>query len=186
MKILLINNHTLHMSSLETALVGHDVEVRDYRPGLDFSCADKDLVILSGGGGEGLEIHDEYQPGKLWHADEMKFVFTTNKPVLGICMGFEVITRAFGGSVKKMAKGVDGFAEFKPTAAGKKRFNKSNLKQFEAHDWHVPKVPAGFRILAESDSGIEIIEHKTRRIIATQFHPEKGGSLQLANLLQAI
>jgi len=32
MKILLINNHTRHL------------------PGLDFSCADKDLVILSGGG----------------------------------------------------------------------------------------------------------------------------------------
>lgn len=185
MKILLINNHTRHLSSLAVALAGHDVELRDYRPGLDFSCANKDLVILSGGGGEGLEIDDEHTPGKLWYEDEMKFIRTTDRPILGICMGLEIITRAFGGSVKKLAKGVDGFVEFKPTDSGKKRFNKTNLKQFEAHDWHVPKAPKGFRVLARSNTGIEIIEHKTRQILATQFHPEKGGSLQLANLLQA-
>ena len=63
MKILLINNHTLHFSNLTAALADHEVEVREYHPGLDFSCADKDLVILSGGGGEGLEIHDEHKPG---------------------------------------------------------------------------------------------------------------------------
>lgn len=174
------------MSNLEAALVGHELEVREYRPGLDFTCADKDLVILSGGGGEGLEIHDEHKPGKLWYEDEMEFICSTDMPVLGICMGFEVITRAFGGSVKRMTKGVEGFAEFSTTPAGKKLFAKSRLKQFEWHDWHVPKAPKDFKVLAQSEAGIEIIQHKKRPIIATQFHPEKGGTLKVANLLSAL
>lgn len=174
------------MPSLELALVGHRLEVRDYHPGMDFSCADKDLVILSGGGGEGLEIHDEHKPGKLWYEDEIKFVRSTDKPVLGICMGFEVITRAFGATVQKMAKGVEGFTEFSTTAAGKELFTKSRIKQFESHDWHVSKAPKDFKVLAQSEAGIEIIQHKSRPIIATQFHPEKGGSLKVANLLSAL
>jgi GMP synthase-like glutamine amidotransferase len=185
MKILLINNHTRHLPDLTAALVGHQVEIREYQPGLDFSCANKDLVILSGGGGEGLEIHDEHKPGRLWYEDEMKFIRTANKPILGICMGLEVITRAFGSPVKKLVKGVDGFVEFNPSVAGKKRFNKNNLRQFEAHDWCVPRAPKGFKVLAKSDTGIEIMEHKTRKILATQFHPEKGGTLGFANLLQS-
>jgi len=54
------------------------------------------------------------------------------------------------------------------------------------HTRHLPKAPKGFRVLARSNTGIEIIEHKTRQILATQFHPEKGGTLKLANLLQAV
>lgn len=51
MKILLINNHTVHLESLTQALAGQDVETQLYQPGLDFHYEDKDLVILSGGGG---------------------------------------------------------------------------------------------------------------------------------------
>ena len=171
------------MPFLTKALAGHELEIRKYHPGMDFSCGDKDLVILSGGGGEGLEIHDEHEPGHLWYENEMEFVRTTDKPVLGICMGLEVIARAFGESVDKMAKGVNSFQEFEMTDAGKKLLGKSRVKQFEAHDWHVPKAPKGFEILAKSKNGIEIIKHESRKILATQFHPEKGGTLSLKNLI---
>src|SRR5438105_4905350 len=99
MKILLVNNHTVHLNSLGKALAGHQIEVQTYRPGIEFNYQDKDLIILSGGGGEGLEIDDEYQPGRLWYDDEMKLVRTADKPILGICMGFEVIARAYGAPV---------------------------------------------------------------------------------------
>jgi len=183
-KILIINNHTKHLPELTASLAGHDLEVREYHPGLDFSCADKDLVILSGGGGEGLEIHDEHKPGKLWYEDQMRFVKNCQKPVIGICMGFEVIGRAYGAKVARMRRGIDQkFVEFNTTPAGKKLLGKDRLKQFEAHDWHVQRAPKSFKVLAESGSGIEIIQHEELPIFATQFHPEKGGTLHLRTLL---
>jgi len=69
MKILLINNHTDYLSNVEKALAGHDVEVQIYQPGLKFNDQGKDLVVLSGGGGEGYELKDK-RHGKLWYEDD--------------------------------------------------------------------------------------------------------------------
>ena len=56
MKILLIDNHTRHMADLMHSLKGHDVRLQKYQPGIKFQDKDVDLVILSGGGGEGKEL----------------------------------------------------------------------------------------------------------------------------------
>jgi len=184
MKILLVNNYTEYLNSLNESLAGHDVQIQTYKPGVRFRYQDKDLVILSGGGGEGLEIHDEFKRGKLWHEDQMKFVLTCPKPIIGICMGFEVICRAYGANIKKLDKIVKGFVEVKANEAGTEIFGKKNLKQFESHEWSVPKINSFcLEVLAESSTGVEAIKHKTRPMIATQFHPEKGGTLKLADLL---
>ncbi len=187
MKILIINNHTKHLPELTEALAGFDLEVRMYRPGLDFSCADKDLIVLSGGGGEGLEIDDEHQAGKLWYEDEMRFVRGCQKPIIGICMGFEVISRAYGAKVAKLSRGVDQlFVEFNTTPDGAEILGNKTLNQFEAHDYCVKEAPKDFKVLAKSRTGIEIIKHSTRLIFATQFHPEKGGTLTLGQLVNAL
>jgi anthranilate/para-aminobenzoate synthase component II len=162
MKILLINNHTRHLESLNKSLSGHEVEVQIYRPGLKFNDVGKDLVILSGGGGEGLEIDDFIQRGKLWYQDEMEFILRTAKPIIG--------------------KMLEGPVEITATARGQKLLGSKKLKQFEAHHWHLASPPKGFDILGESESGIEII--KKDNILATQFHPEKGGTMTLTNLIK--
>jgi hypothetical protein len=73
MKILLVNNNTLHLEELLTALAGHNVEIQDYKPGIWFHDVGKDLIILSGGGGEGKEVHDYYTPNRLWYEDEIRY-----------------------------------------------------------------------------------------------------------------
>lgn len=183
MKILLINNHTQHLTELSAALEGNDVEIRSYQPGVDFSCEDKDLIILSGGGGEGLEINDEHKPGRLWYYDQMEFIRSCQKPIVGICMGFEVISRAFGAQVKEMGYLIERFADLNTTGQGQTLFGKPELRQFEAHSWHVPEAPQGFDVLAASATGVEIIKHQSRPILATQFHPEKGGTVSLEQLI---
>lgn len=186
MKVLLVNNHTEHLESLRTSLAGHEIELVEYRPGVTFNDQDKDLVILSGGGGEGLEITDKVSQSKLWYDDEMDFVRQTTKPVLGICMGFEVIVRAHGGQVHYRPELIMGFRPSHLTTAGQKFLNHKVINQLEAHYWHVPEVPARqLEVLARSESGIEMVHHKQKKQLGTQFHPESaGGTLQLRHLIQ--
>ena len=185
MKILLVNNSTKHLVNLRSALIGHDVEVQTYQPGLNFNDAGKDLVILSGGGGEGREANDVTRHGKLWYEDEMHFVQSCKKPIVGICMGFEVIAQSYGSEVPELKELIDGFRHVSTTRLGKVHFGESKLRQLEAHKWHVPSVSAKhFDVLADSPSGIEIIAHKKRPIIASQFHPEVGGTLELDRMMR--
>lgn len=189
MKILLVNNHTVHLNALQDSLSGHELEFLIYRPGVSFNVEDKDLVILSGGGGEGYEINDQdtKNPGKLWYNDEMDFVLQCDKPILGICMGFEIIAQAYGSHVKQLNRLVQGHMRLKTTKNGRIELNKKLIKQFESHEWHVPDVSTKhFDVLADSDTGIELIKHKNRPLLASQFHPEKGGTLTMHKLLQQI
>lgn len=142
-------------------------------------------MCYPGGGGEGLEIDDKHENGKLWYHDEMEFIQKCDKPILGVCMGFEVIAKAFGSPVKEMDSGLlEGFIKFDTTAKGQSYLAKESLRQFEAHRWHVDAVsPKEFEVLANSHTGLEIIKHKKRPILATQFHPEKGGTLNFTNLI---
>lgn len=183
MKILLVNNNTQHLPPLSRALAGHQVEMVFYRPGMQFNAEGKDLVILSGGGGEGNEINDIIRKGKLWYEDQMEFVLACQKPVLGICMGFEVICRAYGEEVKEMPKLLERFLWLDSTNIGQKFFGHKKLKQFEAHKWHIPDIKnKDLEVLAHSTTGIEVIRHKKKPIVASQFHPEEGGTLDLTAL----
>ncbi len=183
MRILLINNNTLHKNDLKASLAGHEVEEQIYKPGLKFNDEDKDLIILSGGGGEGLEIYDTTESRKLWYQDEMDFVLRNKKPLVGICMGFEVICAANGQKIHQTPVLTQGYRTITPTNKGQKIVaNKKTLTQFESHYWEVHSAPEGFDVLAHSRTGIEII--KKDNIFATQFHPEiEGGSLNLNDLI---
>jgi GMP synthase-like glutamine amidotransferase len=185
MKILLVNNHTRHFKNLESSLVGHEIEVVEYRPGVELNSENKDLVILSGGGGEGLEIYDMHQPSRrLWYQDEMEFVLKNDKPLIGICMGFEVVCAAYGQRIHETPILTQGFKAITPTRKGQKQISSKKLTQFESHYWQVHTAPKGFEVLAESETGIEII--KKDNIFATQFHPEKGGTISLQNLVSQL
>ncbi len=181
MKILLVDNHTEHKEALASALEGYEVEIQKYRPGLNFHTEGKDLVILSGGGGEGKEIYDVHGAGHLWYQDEIDFVLKCDKPILGICMGFEVIARAYGGNIEEIGRLVEGYKNIQLNGLGKSLLSQPKVKQFESHRWCLRKAPKGFKVLADSETGVEIM--KKGNILATQFHPEKGGTLHLKDLI---
>jgi anthranilate/para-aminobenzoate synthase component II len=192
MKILLINNYqnnneTATYEALKIALAGHQVKTQRYKPGLKFEDFGKDLVILSGGGGEGSEINDEYKRHKLWYDDQIDFILSTNKPILGICMGFEVIARAYNSKILEMKDYITGYKKLTAAKSSTQGADRHNLRQYENHKWFVPSVShKHFEVLAYSGSGIEMIKHKTKKITATQFHPEKGGTLQLKQIVAGL
>lgn len=185
MKILLVNNHTVHIDSLRSELVGHELEVLEYRPGVKFNDQDKDLVILSGGGGEGYELTDTHKPGHLWYEDEIDYVQRCKKPLLGICMGFEIICYTYGSSLVKQDRLLQGYMNINLSGLPAGTSQPKTLRQFESHNWHIENVsPKNFKVLADSTSGVEIIKHRNKKIWASQFHPEKiGGSWRLSSLV---
>src|SRR4029079_14859117 len=110
----------------------------------------KDLIILSGGGGEGLGIDDEYKPGELWYQNEMDFVRKTKKPILGICMGVEVIASAYGAPISSAGGLIYGREGVELSKTAKQLFGLKSLSQYEAHSYLLEDVPKDFEVLATS------------------------------------
>lgn len=187
MRILLIDNHTDYLHNFAELFANHTVEIQEYRPGLDFHTAGKDLVILSGGGGEGYELKDTFR-GKLWYEDEMNFVLGCQQPLVGICMGFEVISAAYGSEIEHVGRLISGFRTQAASTTGRKHLGHAKLRQYEHHRYGVPKISSKhFEVLADSRSGVEMIKHKTRKIVASQFHPEQaGGTIGLNKVLAGL
>ena len=131
-----------------------------------------------------MEIHDEYQPGQLWYEDEMKLVRMANKPILGICMGFEVIAQAYGAPITQIGSLILEPSKLQVTKDAQKLLGQKSLIQYEAHSWRVRDVPSDFEVLATSKTGVEMFRYKN--LLATQFHPEKGGTLNLQHLFSAV
>jgi anthranilate/para-aminobenzoate synthase component II len=187
MKILLVDNGTIHLQKIIDSFSGHEVEVVKYAPEVYFNDADKDLIVLSGGGGEGHEIDDKHTNDELFYDDQIKFVLKTKKPIIGICMGFEVIAAAFGARSEYVNA---YFEQFKPVhllESGIKLLGQKELSQYEAHHMGIRQLSHPLAALAFSANGIEIIKHKTRPILGTQFHPEvPGGTLNLSKITNAL
>ena len=133
-----------------------------------------------------MEIDDVHQAGHLWYQHQINFVRDCDKPILGICMGFEIICKAYGSAVEEMPEVLEGPTNLTVTKKGRKGLGHETIQQYEAHKWRVRKTPKSFKTLAESPTGVEIIKHKKKPILATQFHPELGGSLKLSDLVSLL
>jgi anthranilate/para-aminobenzoate synthase component II len=187
MRILLVDNNTVHKNALSSALAGNEVEIQRYQPGVEFHYRDKDLVILSGGGGEGQEIADKHQKDQLWYEDEINFVRNADKPIIGICMGFEVICKAFGAEVEEMDSVVKGVKRIESTTQGQNILRSDTMHQLKAPKWRVRVAPQDFTLLAKSKTGVEVILHNEKPILGTQFHPEApSGTFSLSAFQQIL
>ena len=138
--------------------------VRDFNP---------QGIILSGGPNSVYEAEE-------WRAPQV--VFELGVPVLGICYGMQTMAQQLGGAVESSGKREFGYAEIR--ARGHSRlFNgiqdRSNeeghglLDVWMSHGDKVTELPAGFQIIASSDScPIAGMADESRRFYAVQFHPE--------------
>ena len=95
-------------------------------------------------------------------------------PILGICLGHQLIAKTFGGKVGKGKIG--GFAEVTiriiksdPLFDGLPK----EIKVWASHNDEVKEVTNELNILAESEiCKIEALKHKKRPIYGLQWHPE--------------
>lgn len=129
-----------------------------------------DLIILSGGSNLAIPKNREILQR------EITVIRKTKKPVIGICLGFELIIEAFGGELLYRNEKVEGINEIKVLINHPVFKNKEEFLVHEAHKYYVEKAPADILVLADSKFGIEIVAHKERPIWGLQFHPENSNT----------
>ena len=153
MRVLIINNHTKHLDALATLFLNADIiDKNDLREDINYSSYD--LVVISGGSGipTVLDYPDEYN-------FESKLITETSRPVLGICLGSEIITYAFGGILQKLEMTHKGIIELDILDKNLKKILGSNfINVHESHKIGIKQIPKNFIVCATSEHGVEIIK----------------------------
>ncbi|MFH1722526.1 MAG: gamma-glutamyl-gamma-aminobutyrate hydrolase family protein, partial [Candidatus Altiarchaeota archaeon] len=110
-------------------------------------------------------------------------------PILGICLGHQLIAHHFKGTVGRGESGE--YAEVEIEILDPDTLFKGlprHIKVWESHRDEVAKAPPDFTVLAKSEvCPVEAMRHKTKKIFGVQFHPEvehtPQGSIILKNFI---
>ncbi len=133
------------------------VSVVHHRQTSTLNLKDYDLIILS----PGPKSPQDYPRS-------LNLLKSLDQPVLGICLGFQMMTMISNGTVEK----------YSPPQHGKTSLLKAQapFDQLAVGRYHSLRCKPGsdFKILATSadDDSIMWSEHKTKKQLGFQFHPE--------------
>jgi len=109
-------------------------------------------------------------------------------PVLGVCLGHQIIAEFFGGTVEQMSEPAHA-QECQITHESTGLFTgvKSPMIVGQYHSLHVVREnrPSTLQITAKTDDGIIMaFQHKTHPIYGIQFHPESVFTPQGQKILE--
>lgn len=123
------------------------------------------LIILSGGHQAEVQEHPEF------YQREIALVRSAAVPVLGVCLGFEIMAYAFGSRLKQLTASERGVVTLE-TMQPDPIFDRRTYTVMENHRWVVSDIGHELIPLARSIDGVEIIRHRSRPMYGFQFHPE--------------
>ena len=164
--VLIIDNGSIYLPELKR-LIGSSLR-KVVQPGeTDVAEAEGyDLIVLSGG------YQHEVMESEKYYRQEIKLIKTTRVPVIGICLGFQLIAHTFGMPIHKRPRTENKILVIQPSELGAKLFGAGPFHVYEDHRWVVSKTPEDFHSLAVSKDGIEALQHTSRPLVGFQFHPE--------------
>jgi len=140
-----------------------------------------DKVILSGRRKNSKEIN-------IVNSKIIRYCFQTDKPILGICYGAEIIALTLGGSIYRMDNHVRCTITVNILRSNSLIPDRTSVNVYENHRYSVAKLPKDFVSLGSSSlCKYEVFSHIKKRIFGTQFHPEKSdrdGFALLSKFLQ--
>ncbi len=166
MDILIIDNGSSYIGKLRAWFAGYKVKVEPFNSTDSSDWQAHDLVILSGGHTYTVINHDAEYANELFLIREIK------KPVIGICLGFELVVHAFGGELQRLHNKETNHLTLQLVESDPILEGISSLEVFESHRWVAKSLGVELKVLGQSKDGAEIIRHLTRPIYGLQFHPE--------------
>jgi GMP synthase (glutamine-hydrolysing) len=109
-----------------------------------------------------------------------------NLPILGICLGHQLMALAYGGETRTGKYG--GFARVDVEVIDEDdilRGMAPSTKVWASHQDEVSRLPPDFKLLARSNiCEIEAMRHKTRPLYGVQWHPEVSHTEKGTDLLK--
>ncbi|MFA5791977.1 MAG: glutamine-hydrolyzing carbamoyl-phosphate synthase small subunit [Candidatus Paceibacterota bacterium] len=146
----------LNAYGFKVALVPWDTDVLK----LNFSFS---AVLISNGPGDPKKVENTIK--------NVKKIIAKRIPILGICLGNQILTLALGGTTYKLKFGHR--SQNQPVV--ETRTNKCYLTT-QNHGFAVNKIPKGFKewFYNANDKTNEGIIHKTLPFMSVQFHPESS------------
>jgi len=178
MKILIINNNTNYLKEIKKTFDKFNYEIISFEK-IKYLDTEKFTHIILTGGKEKLDF------GRF--KEIIKIIKNSNKPLLGICFGHQLICKFFGANIKKINY-IKGNLKIKKIKEDKIfRDLGDEIKIYEDHGYVIKNIPKEMISLAESVEGNEIIKHKLKKIYGFQFHPEKtkDGKKLIENFIYA-
>ena len=114
------------------------------------------------------------------------------KPVLGVCLGMQIMNEALGGTTVRAPEPVHGKTAL-VTRTGDSRLLRGLPPAFSAARYHslvCDDVPAEFAVTARRSEVIMAVEHSGLPVFGVQFHPEsfltEHGQTIIENFVQSI
>ncbi|MWV48210.1 aminodeoxychorismate/anthranilate synthase component II [Rathayibacter sp. VKM Ac-2803] len=190
-RILVVDHYDSFVFTLVAYLreLGAEVEVveaADLAPGDAVRAERVDAVLLSPGPGRPGDVAGSV--GLVHHAVER------GRPLLGVCLGHQVIAHALGGTVSEAPELFHGrtsavLHQGDPLFAGMA----SGFSAMRYHSLAVERssLPAELEVTAATADGVVMgLRHRTAPVVGVQFHPEsvlsEGGRLLLGNWLAEV
>jgi GMP synthase-like glutamine amidotransferase len=163
-KTLLIDNGSTltkklgELSPGEETIVTYDEIPKDIS---DFS-----LILLSGSSQFPVYGNEEK------FTEEIQLIKSSIIPIVGICLGHELIAHAFESTLNHLAEQHVGMSEVTvinqhPMFSGRETF-----EVYENHQYGVTEIGEELIVLAKTDHAIATFKHKEKHIYGFQFHPE--------------
>ncbi len=158
MRILLIDNNDSFTRNLEHLLAAAIKDARIVVVSYDkFNLPEPnhyDLVVISPGPGTPADY-----PG-------YEHIIDSGQPVLGICLGMQLLNEHFGGETARLEGCVHGKTD-------SILWNGRQETVARYHSLHVSRVGDGLEVLSQNEAGVPMaLGNKAKRVMGYQFHPE--------------
>ncbi|PKR77142.1 aminodeoxychorismate/anthranilate synthase component II [Halalkalibacillus sediminis] len=139
-----------------------------------------EAIVLSPGPGK---------PEEATQTIEIVRNFYQQTPILGICLGHQIIAKAFGATVSKAKRLMHGKRSFiRHQGSGAFQFLPQPLEVMRYHSLAVDPLtlPPFFKkvAIAMDDGELMAIEHQAFPVVGWQFHPESIGTETGKQLLE--